>query len=87
MPKARRSSYSMAFKIKVIAEAEAVENNSEIAREYGLSESLIHFTYSVSKYVVCCFLVFWKIRNIQVECFYIEKTNKVADEMAQVSLI
>ena len=36
MPKARRSWYSMAFKIKVIAEAEAVENNSEIAREYGL---------------------------------------------------
>ena len=41
MPKARRSSYSMAFKIKVIAEAEAVENNSEIAREYGLSESMV----------------------------------------------
>ena len=41
MPKARRSSYSMAFKIKVIAEAEVVENNSEIAREYGLSESMV----------------------------------------------
>ena len=27
MPKARRSSYTMAFKIKVIAEAEAVEKN------------------------------------------------------------
>ena len=37
MPKARRSSYNMAFKLKVVAEAEAVENNSEIAREYGLS--------------------------------------------------
>ena len=36
MPKARRSSYTMAFKIKVIAGAEAVENNSEIARDYGL---------------------------------------------------
>ena len=43
MPKARRSSYTMAFKLKVIAEAEAeaVENNSEIAREYGLSESMV----------------------------------------------
>ena len=30
----------MALKIKVIAEAEAVENNSQIAREYGLSESM-----------------------------------------------
>lgn len=40
MPKAHCSSYSMAFKIKVIAEAEAVENNMEIAREYGLSDSL-----------------------------------------------
>ena len=29
MRKARRSAYSMAFKIKVIAEAEAVENNSQ----------------------------------------------------------
>jgi len=28
----------MAFKLKVVAEAEAVENNSEIAREYGLTE-------------------------------------------------
>ena len=31
VPKARRSSYTMAFKIKVITEAEAIENNSEIA--------------------------------------------------------
>ena len=31
----------MAFKIKVIAEAEVVENNKEIAREYGLSESMV----------------------------------------------
>ena len=41
MRKARRSVYSMAFKIKVIVEAEAVENNSEIAREYGLSKSMV----------------------------------------------
>ena len=40
MPKARRSSYNMAFKLKVVAEAEAVEN-SEITREYGLSESMV----------------------------------------------
>ena len=31
----------MAFKLKVVAEAEAVENNSEIAREYGLSKSMV----------------------------------------------
>ena len=41
MPKARRSSYNMAFKLKVVAESEAVENNSEIAREYGLNESMV----------------------------------------------
>ena len=40
MPKARRSSCTMAFKIKVIAEAETVENNSGIAWDYGLSESM-----------------------------------------------
>ena len=41
MPKARRSSYTMALEIKVIAEAKAVGNNSEIARDYGLSESMV----------------------------------------------
>ena len=41
MPKARHSSYNMAFKLKVVAEVEAVENNSEIAQEYGLSESMV----------------------------------------------
>ena len=35
MPKVRRSSYNLAFKLKVVAEAEAVENNSEIAGDYG----------------------------------------------------
>ena len=41
MPKARRTSYNLAFKLKIVAEAEAVENNSEIAREYGISESMV----------------------------------------------
>ena len=41
MPKARRSSYTVAIRIKVIAEAEAVENSSEIAWDYGLSESMV----------------------------------------------
>ena len=31
----------VAFKLKIVAEAEAVEHNSEIAREYGLSESMV----------------------------------------------
>ena len=35
------SSYIMAFKIKVVTEAEAVENNLEIARDYGLGESMV----------------------------------------------
>jgi transposase-like protein len=42
MPKAHRSSYNLAFKLKVVAEAEAVENNSEIARDDGISESMVH---------------------------------------------
>ncbi|PFX13684.1 Lactadherin [Stylophora pistillata] len=41
MQKARRTSYNLAFKLKIVAEAEAVENNSEIAREYGISESMV----------------------------------------------
>ena len=41
MPKARRSSYNLAFKLKIVTEAEAVENNSEITREYGIGESMV----------------------------------------------
>ena len=41
MPTARRKSYNLAFKLKIVAEAEAVENNSEIARQYGISESMV----------------------------------------------
>ena len=41
MPKARRTSYNLALELKIVAEAEAVENNSEIAREYGISESMV----------------------------------------------
>ena len=41
MPKACCSSYTRAFKIKVSAEAGAVENNLEIPRDYGLSESMV----------------------------------------------
>jgi len=41
MPKAHRSSYNLAFKLKIVAEAEAVENNSEIAREYRISEPMV----------------------------------------------
>ena len=40
MPKVCCSSYNLAFKLKVVAEAEAIENNSEIARDYGISESM-----------------------------------------------
>jgi len=41
MLKACRTSYTLAFTLKVIPEAEAVENNSKIARDYGISESMV----------------------------------------------
>jgi len=41
MPKVCCTSYNMAFKLKVVAEAEAVENNPEITRDYGFSESMV----------------------------------------------
>ena len=40
MPKARRTSYNLALKLKIVAET--VEKNAEIAREYGISESMVH---------------------------------------------
>ena len=37
----RRHSYDVNFKLKIVAQAEAVNNNLEIAREYGISESMV----------------------------------------------
>ena len=41
MPSTHRHSYDLNFKLKIIAEAEAVNNNREIAREYSISESMV----------------------------------------------
>ena len=41
MPKARCTSHNLAFKLKIVAEAEAIENNSKIARELGINESMV----------------------------------------------
>ena len=41
MPSTRRHSYDLNFKLKIVAEVEAVNNNREIAREYGISESMV----------------------------------------------
>ena len=40
MPSTRRHSYDQNFKLKIVAEA--VDNNREIAREFGISESMVH---------------------------------------------
>jgi len=41
MPSSRRHSYDLNFKLKIVAEAEAVNNNREIAHEYSISESMV----------------------------------------------
>ena len=41
MPKARHTSHNLVLKLNIVPEAEAVQNNSEIAREYGISESMV----------------------------------------------
>ena len=41
MPSTRRHSYDLNFKVKIVAEAEAVNNNREIAREYEISVSMV----------------------------------------------
>jgi len=41
MPSTRHHSYDLNFKLKIVAEAEAVNNNREIAHEYGISESMV----------------------------------------------
>ena len=41
MSSTRRHSYDLNFKLKMVAEAKAVNNNREIAREYGISESMV----------------------------------------------
>ena len=41
MPNTRRHSYDLNFKLKIVIEVEAVNNNREIAREYGISKSMV----------------------------------------------
>ena len=43
MPSTHRHSYDLNFKLKIVAEAEAVNNNREIAREYGISQESAGF--------------------------------------------
>ena len=38
MPSTRRHSYDLNLKLKIVAEAEAMNNNREIAREHGISQ-------------------------------------------------
>ena len=41
MPNTRRHSNDLNFKLKIVIEAEAVNNNGEIAREYGIFELMV----------------------------------------------
>lgn len=41
MPSTRPFPYDLNFKLKIIAETEVVDNNYEIARKYGISESMV----------------------------------------------
>ena len=41
MPNTRRHSNDLNFKLKIVIEAEAVNNNREIAREYGIFELMV----------------------------------------------
>ena len=41
MPNTRRHSYDLNFKLKIVAKAEAVNNNREIVREYRISKSMV----------------------------------------------
>lgn len=54
MPSTRRHSYDLSFTLKIVAEAEAVNNNREIAREYGISVSWYANGETNS---MCCLLV------------------------------
>ena len=41
MPNTRRHCNDLNYKLKIVIEAEAVNNNREIAREYGISKSMV----------------------------------------------
>ena len=49
MSNTRRHSYHLNFELKIVAEAEAVHNNREIARNYGISYLLEIVTVTVIK--------------------------------------
>ena len=41
MPSTRHHFYDLNFKLKIVAEVEAVKNNREIAHEYSILESIV----------------------------------------------
>ena len=41
MPSTHHHFYDLNFKLKIVAEVEAVKNNHEIAHEYGILESIV----------------------------------------------
>ena len=49
MPNTCHHSYHLNFELKIVAEAEAVNNNQKIAREYGISYLLEIVTVTVIK--------------------------------------
>ena len=53
MPRTRHHSYDLNFELKIVAEAEAVNNNQEIAREYRISKSMVRRWQTNS---MCCLL-------------------------------
>ena len=54
MPSTRRHSYDLNFKLKIVAEAKAVNNNRGIAREHGISKSMVR------KLRIATCPVFWR---------------------------
>lgn len=47
MPNTRRHLYDINFKLKIVAEAEVVNNNREITHEYSISESMVRTRFAV----------------------------------------
>ena len=79
MPSTRHRSYDLKFKVKIVAEAEAVKNNREIAHEYRISESMVRKWYNQQHVLFsgelrmtakCAFMERYQPKNLSWISFY-----------------
>ena len=79
MPRTRHHSYDLNFELKIVEEAEAVNNNQEIAREYRISSQW----YADGKPTACA--VYWGAKDDCQTCIHGSVQTKRSTSISTLS--